>query len=64
MDIQIIYKIAAIGLIVAILNIILSKSGRDEMAMLTTLSGVIIVIVMLLDEIKNLFISIQNLLNI
>ena len=64
MDIQIIYKIAAIGLIVAILNIILSKSGRDEMAMLTTLSGVIIVIVMLLEEIKNLFISIQNLLNI
>ncbi len=61
MEIQIIYKIAAIGLIVAILNVVLSKSGRDEMAMLTTLSGIIIVIVMLLDEIENLFSTIQSL---
>ena len=64
MDISIVFKIAAIGLIISTVNIILSKAGRDEYTMLTTISGIIIVIAMIIDDIRDLFMTLENLLNI
>jgi stage III sporulation protein AC len=64
MNIDIIFKIAGVGLIIAILNIILSKAGRDEYVMLTTLTGIIIVVIMIMDEIKELFSALEKLFNI
>ena len=64
MNIDIIFKIAGVGLIIAILNIILSKAGRDEYVMLTTLTGIIIVVIMIMDGIKELFSALEKLFNI
>ncbi len=64
MEINIIFKIAAIGITISTLNIILTKAGRDEYTMITTISGIIITIAMIIDDIKELFLSLQNLLNI
>ena len=55
MDIEIIFKIAAVGLIVAVLNQLLSRSGREEYTMITTLAGLIIVLMMVLPYISSLF---------
>ena len=55
MEIEIIFKIAAIGLIVAVLNQILQRSGRDEYTMITTIAGLIIALMMLLPYISSLF---------
>ena len=54
MDISFIFKIAAIGIIVAVLNMVLIRSGREEQAMLTTLAGVIVVLMMIIPQISNL----------
>lgn len=64
MEFELIFKIAGLGIVVAIINIILSKAGRDEYVMITTLSGIIVVSVILLDEIKKLFETLQNLFGI
>ena len=55
MDIEIIFKIAAVGLIVAVLNQLLNRSGRDEYTMITTLAGLIIVLMMIIPYISSLF---------
>ena len=55
MNIEIIFKIAAVGLIVAVLNQVLSRSGREEYTMITTLAGLIIVLMMVLPYIRDLF---------
>ena len=55
MDVDMIFKIAAIGIIVAILNQLLVRSGREEQAMLTTLTGLIVVLMMVVKEIARLF---------
>lgn len=55
MDIEIIFKVAAVGLIVAVLNQLLSRSGREEYTMITTLSGLIIVLMMVIPYISRLF---------
>ena len=55
MDIDLIFKIAAIGIIVAVLNQVLIRSGREEQAMLTTLAGLIVVLTMVVTEISDLF---------
>ena len=55
MDVDLIYKIAAIGIIVAVLNQVLIRSGREEQAMLTTLAGLIVVLTMVVTEISDLF---------
>ena len=52
MEVELIFKIAAIGILVAVLNQVLIKSGRDEQAMLTSLAGLIIVLMMVIGEIK------------
>lgn len=61
MDVDFIFRIAAIGIIVAVLNQVLIRSGREEQAMLTTLAGVIVVLTMLVAQISSLFGTIQQL---
>ena len=55
MDVDLIFKIAAVGIIVAVLNQVLIRAGREEQAMMTTLAGIVVVLMMLIDEINNLF---------
>lgn len=55
MNIDLIFKIAAVGIIVAVLNQLLVRSGREEQAMLTTLAGLIVVLTMVIREIGDLF---------
>ena len=61
MDVDLIFKIAAIGIIVAVLNQVLVRSGREDQAMMTTLSGLIVVLLMIVNEIANLFDTIKSL---
>lgn len=61
MDIDLIFKIAAIGIIVSILNQVLTRSGREEQATLTTLAGVIVVLMMVAQEIADLFDLVKRL---
>lgn len=64
MDIGLVFKIAAVGIIVAALNTLLVRSGRDEQAMLTTLAGVIVVLMMLVPQISALFKSVRDLFDL
>ena len=61
MDIDLIFKIAAIGIIVSILNQVLSRSGRDEQATMTTLAGLVVVLMMLAQKIADLFELVKRL---
>ncbi len=61
MNVDFIFKIAAIGIIVAVLSLVLSRSGREEQAMMTTLSGLIVVLLMLVQKIADLFSTIETL---
>lgn len=61
MGIDLIFKIAAIGILVSVLNQVLIKSGREEQAMLTTLAGLIIVLLMVVKEIANLFDTVKTI---
>ncbi|HIZ19879.1 MAG TPA: stage III sporulation protein AC [Firmicutes bacterium] len=60
MDVDLIFKIAAIGIIVAVLNQLLIRSGREEQAMLTTLAGLIVVLSMIVGEISDLFETVKS----
>ncbi len=60
MDVDFIFQVAGIGIIVAVLNQLLVRSGREEQAMLTTLAGLIVVLVMVVSEIGNLFETIKS----
>lgn len=62
MDIDIIFKIAAIGIATAVLNQVLIKAGRDEQAMLTTLAGVIIVLMLVIQMITEFFDAVRTFL--
>lgn len=61
MNVDFIFKIAAIGIIVAVLSLVLSRSGREEQAMMTTLAGLIVVLLMLVEKISDLFATIETL---
>ena len=61
MDIDLIFKIAAIGIIVSILNQVLTRSGRDEQATMTTLAGLVVVLMMLAQKIADLFDLVKEL---
>ncbi len=61
MDVDMIFKIAAIGIIVAVLNQLLVRSGREEQAMLMTLAGLVVVLSMVVTQISDLFTTIKNL---
>ncbi len=60
MDIDLIFKIAAIGIIVAVLNLLLKRAERDEQAMMTTLAGLIVVLLMIVRQIGNIFETIKE----
>ena len=64
MDVGILFKIAAIGIIVSILNQVLSRSGRDEYTMVTTLSGLVIVLMLLIPRLKELFTYIESVFDL
>lgn len=61
MNVDLIFKIAAIGIIVAVLNQVLIRSGREEQAMMTNLAGLIVVLLMIVYEISGLFTTIKTL---
>ena len=61
MDVDLIIKIAAIGILVAVLNQVLSRAGRDEQAMMTTLAGLVVVLMMVVREIAALFTLVKTL---
>ena len=61
MDVDLIFKIAAIGIIVSVLNQVLIRSGREEQAMMTTLAGLIVVLLMIVKQISGLFETIKTL---
>jgi len=61
MNIDLIFKIAAVGIITAVLNQLLVRSGREEQAMLTTIAGLIVVLVVIAKEISELFIMIKSM---
>lgn len=64
MEIDLVFKIAATGIIVAVLNQLLIRSGREDQAMMTTLAGLIVVLTMLVGQISNLFALIQTLFDL
>ena len=61
MDVNFIFKIAAIGIIVTVLNQLLVRSGREEQAMLTTLAGLVVVLLMVVGAISDLFTTVKTL---
>lgn len=61
MNVELIFKIAAIGILVSVLNQVLSRSGRDEQATMTTLAGLVVVLMMVVQEISNLFDLVKDL---
>ena len=61
LEIDLVFKIAAIGIIVAVLNQLLIRSGREDQAMMTTLAGLVVVLSMLVEQISDLFVTIKSL---
>ena len=64
MDVDLIFKIAAIGILVTVLNLLLVRSGREEQAMMTTLAGLIVVLMMLVQQISDLFDLVKTLFSL
>lgn len=64
MNVDFIFKIAAIGIVVAVLNQLLQRSGREEQAMMTTIARLIVVLMMIVTEISNLFDTIKSIFNL
>ena len=64
MDVDLIFKIAAVGILVAVLNQLLVRSGREEQAMMTTLAGLVVVMMILVREISGLFQIIKTLFDL
>ena len=60
MDIDLIFKIAGTGIIVAVLNLLLKRAEREEQAMMTTLAGLIVVLVLIVEEIGGLFETVKT----
>ena len=61
MDVDFIFRIAAIGIIVTVLNLVLVRSGREDQAMLTTLAGLVVVLMMVVNAIAGLFTTVKSL---
>lgn len=61
MEVDLIFKIAAVGILVAVLNILLLRSGREEQALMVTLAGLVCVLVLVVREISDLFALIKDL---
>ena len=61
MEVELIFKVAAVGILVAVLNILLSRAGRDEQALMTTIAGLVVVLVLVIQKISELFALIKSL---
>lgn len=61
MDVDLIFKIAGIGIIVAVLNLVLKRAEREEQAMMTTLAGLIVVLMMIISSISDLFDTVKSM---
>lgn len=61
MDVDLIFKIAAVGILVAVLNILLTRSGREDQALMTSIAGLVVVLVIVVQEISALFALIRDL---
>ena len=61
MNIDLIFRIAAVGILVAVLDLLLTRSGRGEQALLTTIAGLVVVLVILIQEISSLFDLVRDL---
>ena len=61
MEIDLVFKIAAIGIIVAVLNQLMTRSAREDQAMMTTLAGLVVVLSILVKQISALFVTIKSL---
>ena len=64
MEVYLIFKIAAIGILVAVLNLLLVRSGREEQALMTTLAGLVVVLMMLVQQISDLFELVKTLFSL
>ncbi len=64
MDIDIIFKVGAIGILVAVFNQILSRTGREEQAMFITLAGVIVVMALIVNMMNDLFMEVKSIFNL
>lgn len=64
MDVTIIFQIAAVGILVSVLNQVLIRAGREEQAMLTTLTGLVVVLFWVIQYISELFDTVQTLFNL
>ncbi|MBR4869079.1 MAG: stage III sporulation protein AC [Clostridia bacterium] len=64
MNVDLIFKIAAVGMIVAVLNQLLIRSGREEQALMATLAGLMVVLLMLVPQIASLFDTIQDVFDL
>ncbi len=64
MNIDLLFKIAAIGILVAVLYQVLVRAGREDQAMMTTLAGLIIVLTMVIKEVSNLFSTVRTIFNL
>jgi stage III sporulation protein AC len=64
MDVELLFKIAAIGILVAVLHQVLVRAGREDQAMMTTLTGLVIVLAMVVEQISQLFNTVKTLFNL
>jgi stage III sporulation protein AC len=64
LDMELIIKIAAVGIVIAVMNQILSKAGRDEYALLVTLSGIIVVVMMIIPDLTALLSELKSVFNL
>ena len=64
MNVDLLFKIAAIGILVAVLHQVLVRAGREDQAMMTNLAGVIIVLTIIIKEISNLFTTVRTIFNL
>ena len=64
MEVELIFKSAAVGILVAVLNLVLVRSGREEQAMMTTLAGLVVVLMMLVQQISDLFDLVKTLFSL
>jgi len=63
-DVDLIFRVAAIGILVAVLNQLLSRAGRDDQAMLTTIAGLVVVLLMVIEQISVLFDTVRSIFNL
>ena len=64
MDVELIFKVAAVGILVAVLNILLQRSGRDEQALMTTIAALVVVLMIIVQKISEPFDMIKQLFNL